>query len=172
VLVGLLDRTEGVAQANGRDLRDWDRSAYRARLGVVMQDDQLFVGTLEDNISFFDPQYRSERVRAAAIVAGIDEEVAAMPMQYNTIVGSLGMALSGGQKQRVLLARALYREPQILFLDEAFDQLDLAREREITARLRQLGLGLVIVSHRPDTVRNVDRVVAVGGSPHALAVAV
>jgi ATP-binding cassette subfamily B protein RaxB len=168
VLVGLLDRTEGVVEANGRDLRDWDRGAYRARLGVVMQDDQLFVGTLEDNISFFDPQYHPNLVRAAAAIAGIDEEILAMPMQYNTIVGSLGTALSGGQKQRVLLARALYRKPHIVFLDEAFDQLDLAREREITERLKKLGLGLVIVSHRPDTVRNVDRIIRVGQEPQAL----
>ena len=168
VLVGLLDRTEGVLEANGRDLRDWDRSAYRGRLGVVMQDDQLFVGTLEDNISFFDPQYHPNLVRAAAAIAGIDDEILAMPMQYNTIVGSLGMALSGGQKQRVLLARALYRKPHIVFLDEAFDQLDLAREREITERLRRLGVGLVIVSHRPETVRNVDRVIQVGQAPQAL----
>jgi len=167
VLVGLLDRSEGVLEANGRDLRDWDRAAYRARLGVVMQDDQLFVGTLEDNISFFDPQYHPHVVRAAASIAGIDEEILAMPMQYNTIVGSLGTALSGGQKQRVLLARALYRKPHIVFLDEAFDQLDLAREREITERLKSLGVGLVIVSHRPETVRNVDRVVHVGQAPPA-----
>ncbi|HEX4585376.1 MAG TPA: peptidase domain-containing ABC transporter [Burkholderiaceae bacterium] len=168
VLVGLLDRTEGLVEANGRDLRDWDRSAYRARLGVVMQEDQLFVGTLEDNISFFDPQYHPNLVRAAAAIAGIDDEILAMPMQYNTIVGSLGTALSGGQKQRVLLARALYRKPHVVFLDEAFDQLDLAREREITERLRRLGVGIVIVSHRPESVRNVDRVVHVGQMPQVL----
>jgi len=169
VLVGLLDRTEGIVEANGRDLRNWDRAAYRSRLGVVMQDDQLFVGTLEDNISFFDPQYNPNLVRAAASIAGIDADILAMPMQYNTIVGSLGTALSGGQKQRVLLARALYRKPHIVFLDEAFDQLDLAREREITERLKGIGIGLVIVTHRPETVRNVDRVVNVGaGSPALL----
>jgi ATP-binding cassette subfamily B protein RaxB len=163
-LTGLLDRTEGVLEANGRDVREWDVAAYRSRLGVVMQDDHLFIGSLEDNISFFDPQYQPARVRAAATIAGIDADIMAMPMQYNTIVGSLGVALSGGQKQRVLLARALYRKPQVLFLDEAFDQLDLAREQEISERLRKLGIGIVIVSHRPDTVRSVDRVVTLGPS--------
>ncbi len=162
VLVGLLDRTEGTLTANGRDVRDWDRGAYRSRIGVVMQDDQLFVGTVEDNISFFDPQHDPQRVRACARIARIDAEIEAMPMQYNTMVGSLGMALSGGQKQRILLARALYRRPHILFLDEAFDQLDLAREREITEQLKTLGIGLVIVSHRPETVRAVDRLVTLG----------
>ena len=163
VLVGLLDRTEGVLTYSGRDVRDWDRAAYRGRIGVVLQDDQLFVGTLEDNISFFDAQHDPALVRDCAHLAGIAEDIEAMPMQYNTIVGSLGVALSGGQKQRVLLARALYRKPQVLFLDEAFDQLDLAREREITERLKALGVSLVIVSHRPETVRAVDRTIRLGG---------
>jgi ATP-binding cassette subfamily B protein RaxB len=164
VLVGLLDRTEGTLNYSGRDVRDWDRAAYRSRIGVVLQDDQLFVGTLEDNISFFDPQHDPARVRECARIAGIAADIEAMPMQFNTIVGSLGVALSGGQKQRVLLARALYRQPQVLFLDEAFDQLDLAREREITERLKLLGLSLVIVSHRPETVREVDRTVRLGAA--------
>jgi ATP-binding cassette subfamily B protein RaxB len=164
VLIGLLDRSEGVLEANGRDVRDWDVAAYRARLGVVMQDDLLFIGSIEDNISFFDPQHQPARVRAAAAIAGLDADIMAMPMQYNTIVGSLGVALSGGQKQRVLLARALYRKPQVLFLDEAFDQLDLAREQEISERLRRLGIAIVIVSHRPDTVRSVDRVIRLEAS--------
>jgi ATP-binding cassette subfamily B protein RaxB len=162
VLTGLLDRSEGTLEANGRDVRDWDLAAYRGRMGVVMQDDQLFIGSIEDNISFFAPLHEPQRVRAAATIAGIDADIMAMPMQYNTIVGSLGVALSGGQKQRVLLARALYRRPQVLFLDEAFDQLDLAREQEISERLRRMGMGIVVVSHRPDTVRSVDRVVRLG----------
>jgi ATP-binding cassette subfamily B protein RaxB len=162
VLAGLLDRTEGSLTAAGRDVRDWDKAAYRGRIGVVMQDDHLFVGTLEDNISFFDPAHDAARVRECARLAMIDEEIAAMPMGYNTIVGSLGVALSGGQRSRVLLARALYRQPQILFLDETFDQLDLARERAITDGLRQTSLGLVIVSHRPETVGAVDRIVRLG----------
>ncbi len=164
VLVGLLDRSEGTLTYSGRDVRDWDRAAYRSRIGVVLQDDQLFVGTLEDNISFFDAQHDPLRVRDCARLAGIADDIESMPMQYNTIVGSLGVALSGGQKQRVLLARALYRRPQVLFLDEAFDQLDLAREREITERLKALGISLVIVSHRPETVRAVDRTVRLGAA--------
>jgi ATP-binding cassette subfamily B protein RaxB len=124
-----------------------------------MQDDQLFVGTLEDNVSFFDPNHDPVHVRECCRIAGLDAEVEAMPMQYNTLVGNLGVALSGGQKQRILLARALYRRPEILFLDEAFDQLDLERENQITDELRMRGFGVVVVSHRPDTIRNVDRVI-------------
>jgi len=162
VLVGLLERTEGSVSANGRDIRDWNRAAYRSRVGVVMAEDQLFVGTIEDNLSFFDPNHDPQRVRAAAAVAMIHPDIEAMPMQYNTMVGSMGHALSTGQKQRILLARALYRQPHVLFLDEAFDQLDLALEQQVTRQLRQLGIGLVIVSHRPETVRQVDRLVRLG----------
>jgi ATP-binding cassette subfamily B protein RaxB len=159
VLTGLLQPSDGKLLVDGQDLRDVDLGSYRSRIGAVMQDDQLFIGTIEDNISFFDPQHDAARARDCARIAGLDVDIMAMPMQFNTIVGSLGVALSGGQKQRLLLARALYREPEILFLDEAFDQLDLDREYEITDRLVAKGLGVVIVSHRPDTVRRVDEVV-------------
>ena len=119
-----------------------------------MQDDHLFVGTIEDNVSFFDSEHDPARVRECAKAAMIDEEIMAMPMGYNTIVGSLGMALSGGQKQRVLLARALYRRPQILFLDEAFDQIDLALERQVSSRIKAPQLSILMVSHRPETVES------------------
>jgi ATP-binding cassette subfamily B protein RaxB len=151
VLLGLLKPTEGEVRVNGRNLADWDAAQYRARVGAVMQDDQLFVGTIEDNISFFDTEHDPARVRECARAAMIDEEIMAMPMQYNTIVGSLGMALSGGQKQRVLLARALYRKPQVLFLDEAFDQIDVALERRIGSALSEHAITVVIVSHRDET---------------------
>ena len=152
VLLGLLPPTEGEIRANGRSLSDWDPAQYRARIGAVMQDDQLFVGTIEDNISFFDTEHDPQRVRESARAAMIDEEITAMPMQYNTIVGSLGMALSGGQKQRVLLARALYRKPQVLFLDEAFDQIDLELEKRISTELSSKSSTLVFVTHRPESV--------------------
>ena len=152
VLLGLLPATEGEVRVNGRSLVDWDPAQYRSRIGAVMQDDQLFVGTIEDNISFFDTEHDPQRVRECARSAMIDEEIIAMPMQYNTIVGSLGTALSGGQKQRVLLARALYRKPHVLFLDEAFDQLDVALERRISSSLSSHSLAIVIVSHRPETI--------------------
>jgi len=148
VLVGLLEPTEGVVRVNGRNLKDWDLGHYRRRIGAVMQDDQLFVGTIEDNISFFDPEHDPERVRECARLAMIDADVSAMPMGYNTIVGSLGAALSGGQKQRVLLARALYRRPQVIFLDEALDQLDVANESRIFESLRTLDISVVYVTHR------------------------
>jgi len=162
VLLGLLPPTEGEVRVNGRSLADWDIAQYRGRVGAVMQDDQLFVGTIEDNISFFDSEHDPVRVRECAKAAMIDEEIMAMPMQYNTIVGSLGMALSGGQKQRVLMARALYRSPSILFLDESFDQLDRALEGRISRNLATLELAIAIVSHRQETILTTSRVVRLG----------
>lgn len=164
LLVGLMEPTEGAVLVNGRNLKEFDTAIYRRRIGVVMQDDQLFVGTIEDNISFFDPEHSPERVRECARLANIDADISAMPMGYNTIVGSLGAALSGGQKQRVLLARALYRRPKILFLDEAFDQLDLSLERSISEGLARAGQAVVIVSHRPETVGGGYRVVTLGAN--------
>jgi ATP-binding cassette subfamily B protein RaxB len=152
VLLGLLPPTDGEVRVNGRNLADWDATQYRSRVGAVMQDDQLFVGTIEDNVSFFDTEHDPARVRECAKAAMIDEEIMAMPMQYNTIVGSLGTALSGGQKQRVLLARALYRKPQILFLDEAFDQMDVALERRISSTLAYRAIAVLLVSHRDETI--------------------
>jgi ATP-binding cassette subfamily B protein RaxB len=152
VLLGLLQPTEGEVRVNGRNLADWDPAQYRPRIGAVMQDDQLFAGTIEDNISFFDTEHDPARVRECAKAAMIDEEIMAMPMQYNTIVGSLGMALSGGQKQRVLMARALYRKPQVLFLDEAFDQMDVVLERRISSALAEQSISVVIISHRKETI--------------------
>jgi ATP-binding cassette subfamily B protein RaxB len=157
VLVGLLKPTEGQVLVNGRDLKEWDIGHYRSHMGAVMQDDQLFVGTIEDNIAFFAAEHDPDRVRACARLAMIDEDISKMPMGYNTIVGSLGMALSGGQKTRVLLARALFRQPQILFLDEAFDQLDVDRERGISAQLKQAGITVVVISHRPETAIMAER---------------
>ncbi len=152
VLLGLLKPTEGQVLVNGRDLRDWDLGQYRARIGAVMQDDHLFVGTIEDNISFFDADHDPERVRSCARVAQIDSEITGTPMGYNTIVGSLGMSLSGGQKQRVMLARALYRKPQVLFMDETLDQVDAKQEQVIRDGVSACVTSTVFVSHRAESV--------------------
>ena len=119
---------------------------------MLVQDDHLFVGTVEDNISFFDADHDPELVRACARTAQIDAEISTSPMAYNTIVGSLGMSLSGGQKQRVLLARALYRNPQVLFMDETLDQVDAEQEQVIRREVSSHVKSTVFVSHRAESV--------------------
>jgi ATP-binding cassette subfamily B protein RaxB len=135
----------------------------RAMVGTVMQDDALFAGSIADNICFFDHKPDQAWVEECARMAAIHEEIMAMPMAYNTLIGDMGTALSGGQKQRVLLARALYKRPSILFLDEATSHLDIARESMVNEAIHALNVTRVIVAHRPETIASADRVIELSG---------
>lgn len=161
LLLGLLPPDEGTVRIGGVDIARYGLSAFRARVGAVMQDDALFAGSIADNIAFFDRGAQPDAVMAAARRAGIHDDIAAMPMGYETLVGDMGSALSGGQKQRVLLARALFRNPDILLLDEATSHLDVARERRINAEIAALRITRLIIAHRPETIRSADRVLMV-----------
>lgn len=127
-----------------------------------MQNDQLLSGSLAENIALFDPRLDLARVEHCATLACIHDEIMAMPMGYNTLVGDMGSSLSGGQKQRVLLARALYRQPDILFMDEASSHLDLALEQRINEQLRQLPITRIAVAHRLQTLQMADRIIDLG----------
>lgn len=115
-------------------------------------------GTLAENISFFDPECQLEQVYTAAQLAGIHQDILAMPMGYNSLVGDMGSSLSGGQKQRILLARALYRQPKILFLDEATSHLDLQLEQYVNQAVQQLEMTRIIIAHRPQTIAAAERI--------------
>ncbi|KWV15441.1 peptidase domain-containing ABC transporter [Xanthomonas translucens] len=158
LLLGLLKPSEGAIRIGGHDLHKLGPRNVRAIVGAVMQDDQLFAGSIADNIGFFDPDFDLERVEAAARLAAVHEDIAAMPMGYHSLIGDMGSSLSGGQKQRVILARALYRQPKLLFLDEATSHLDVLRERLVNDAVKQLKLTKVIVAHRPETIASADRV--------------
>lgn len=159
LLLGTLEPTAGVVLVDGRPLGELGLDTLRARTAAVMQDDVLFAGSLSDNIAFLDPQPDAAWVEHCARLAGVHDEIQAMPMRYDTLVGDMGSVLSGGQRQRVLLARALYRRPDILVLDEATSHLDVAKEREVNAAVRALPLTRIVVAHRPETIASADRVV-------------
>jgi len=159
LILGLLEPSEGHIDIGGVNIRSYGLGAYRAEFGAVMQEDELFSGSIADNISFFDPNADIEKVRRAAEIANIAEDIVTMPMAYETLVGDMGSSLSGGQKQRVLLARALYREPRILLLDEATSHLDVSRERRINGEIARLAITRIIIAHRPETIASADRVI-------------
>src|SRR6266516_92591 len=133
---------------------------YREHVGAVMQEDQLLSGSVADNICCLDASFDEQRMIECAQIAGIHDEIMAMPMTYNSLIGDMGSSLSSGQKQRVLLARALYRRPKILFLDEGTAHLDMEMERRINATLRQLAITRVAIAHRPETIAAADRVIS------------
>jgi len=159
IVLGLLQPTEGDVRFGGTDIRKLGLDSYRQWIGAVMQDDQLFAGSIADNISFFDPDTTTENVAAAARLAAIHDDILLMPMGYESLVGDMGSSLSGGQKQRVILARALYRQPRLLLLDEATSHLDVARERLINQAVRQLKFTRIVIAHRPESIAIADKVI-------------
>ncbi len=159
LLLGLLEPTEGDILVGGMPLRRLGLASYRKLVGTVMQDDHLFAGSIADNISFFDPQPSQPQIEASAHLAAIDAEIEAMPMGYYTLIGDIGSGLSGGQKQRILLARALYKNPRLLCLDEATSHLDVNNEHLVNAAVRGLALTRILVAHRPETIAMAQRVV-------------
>jgi ATP-binding cassette subfamily B protein RaxB len=163
LMLGLLQPTSGHIEIDGVPLARLGLARLRNAVASVMQDDHLFAGSIADNICFFDPRPERERIEACAGMAAVHDDVAAMAMQYNTFVGDMGTVFSGGQKQRILLARALYREPRILFLDEATSHLDVVRERCVNEAVRKLNLTRVIVAHRSETIASADRVIKLAG---------
>lgn len=163
LLLGLLEPTSGEILIGGVKLAHLGLSNYRQLIGTVMQDDTLFAGSISDNISFFSIAPNQEQIVQCARLAAIDNEIMAMPMAYNTLVGDIGTGLSGGQKQRILLARALYKNPQLLVLDEATSHLDVWNEQAVNAAIQGLKLTRIIVAHRPETIAMAERVVVLHG---------
>ena len=162
IMLGLLDPTSGEILIDDVPLTAFGVRAYRDQIGAVMQDDQLLSGTLVDNISFFDPRLDMDRVMQCAATAKVHDEIMQMPMGYNSLIGDMGSSLSGGQKQRVLLARALYKQPKILFLDEGTAHLDLQKEEEINLELRNLSITRISIAHRPQMMDGADTILRIG----------
>ncbi|MCW0161106.1 peptidase domain-containing ABC transporter [Burkholderia pseudomallei] len=158
LLLGLLDLDEGVISIGGIDMKHLGKNQWREMVGCVLQDDRLFAGSIADNISFFDEGASFERIELMAKLAKLHGDIVRMPMGYHSLVGDMGASLSGGQVQRLLLARALYRRPKVLVLDEATSHLDVATERTINETVKRLPLTRVLIAHRLETIASADRV--------------
>jgi ATP-binding cassette subfamily B protein RaxB len=159
LMLGVHAPQSGEIRIGGVPLRLLGLRGWRDMIGTVMQDDQLFAGSVADNISFFDAGADAAWVEECARIAAVYDEVQAMPMGFHTLIGDMGTSISGGQRQRILLARALYKRPKILFLDEATSALDVEREREVNQAIRGLALTRIIVAHRPETIASASRVI-------------
>lgn len=163
VLLGLLHPTEGEVLIDGIPITCLGLSAYQQLIGAVVQDDSLLAGSISENIAFFDPDLDEARVEVSARAAAIHDEILSMPMGYQTIVGDMGSSLSSGQKQRLMLARALYRRPKLLILDEATSHLDALNEQRVVEALAPLNLTRIQVAHRAETIASVQRVIVLNG---------
>jgi ABC-type bacteriocin/lantibiotic exporter with double-glycine peptidase domain len=162
-VAGLYKPSYGNVYIDGQPLSRWNAQSLRSQIALVAQDDSLLQGTLAENISGFDEQIDMARVRECADLAQIKSDIERMPMGYESLVGDMGSTLSGGQKQRVLIARALYRRPRILILDEGTSHLDLENERAVNAALSELAITRLVVAHRPETLRAAGRVITLEG---------
>ena len=164
IMLGLLEPTRGEVLIDGVALSTIGPRAYREHVGAVMQEDMLLSGSIADNICFFDPSFDEERMIKCAELARIHEEIMTMPMTYNSLVGDMGSSLSGGQKQRIMLARALYRQPEILFLDEGTAHLDVENEKHINTSLKGFKMTRISVAHRPEISSGADRILWIAKS--------
>lgn len=159
LILGLYRPTQGRILYDGIEYEKWGLSQLRRQIGVVMQDDTLLAGSIAENISMFDETPNFERIRRVAGIAAIHDDIERMPMGYRSLVGDMGTTLSGGQQQRVLLARALYRQPRILVIDEGTSALDVETERRINEEIKKLSITRIIAAHRLETLEAADRVI-------------
>jgi ATP-binding cassette subfamily B protein RaxB len=161
LMVSLMSPTTGEISIDGTPLNRANPMYYREQIGSVMQDDSLFAGSISEAITFSDLEPDAKRIVQSAQLACIHDDILKMPMGYETPVGDMGSALSGGQVQRVLLARALYCQPRILFIDEGTSSVDIETEQKINNAIGSLGITRVMVAHRPETIRRADRIILI-----------
>ena len=156
LLLGLMPPTSGKLFVDDKHLTPALVGSWRARIGAVMQDDQLLSGTLADNICFFEDRPDQSQIEMVARLARIHDTIMAMPMAYQSLIGDMGNSLSAGQRQRIMLARALYKDPDALFLDEGTANLDEETEAIIADMIGTLPITRIAITHRPALVERAD----------------
>ncbi|WED22395.1 peptidase domain-containing ABC transporter [Vibrio sp. JC009] len=156
LLLGIYQPTSGHIKFFGNS--NLSVKEVRQRIGVVLQEDQLFSGSIIENITFFGSKLDEELLVQCAQKAGVHDDIERLNMGYHTLVGEMGSSLSGGQKQRILIARALYKKPELLILDEATSSLDIHTESLVCQKFREIGLPILMIAHRPETIASSDRV--------------
>ena len=163
LVLNFIKPTSGIVKIDGKDLQSVRLRDYRRRLGVVLQDNFLFDGTILDNIRFANPEASLDHIKEVCRIANADEFIESFPDGYNTVVGERGVKLSGGQRQRIAIARALLADPRILILDEATSSLDSESEALIQEGLRRLRQGRTtfVIAHRLSTIRSADQILVV-----------
>ena len=163
LLLGYYQALGGEISIGGTDINRLNLKWWRRQCGVVMQDGVIFSESIARNIAVDDGEIDKTRLAEAARIARIDDYIMRLPLKYNTLIGQDGVGLSQGQKQRILIARAVYKNPQYIFLDEATNALDANNERAIVENLMEFykGKTVVVVAHRLSTVKNADRIVVI-----------
>lgn len=163
LVLNFIQPGSGQVLVDGKDLQSVRLRDYRSHLGVVLQDNFLFDGTILDNIRFAHPEASLETIKEICIIANADEFIEKFPDGYETVVGERGVKLSGGQRQRIAIARALLADPRILILDEATSSLDSESEALIQEGLRNLRKGRTtfVIAHRLSTIRSADQILVV-----------
>lgn len=159
LLMGLLTPASGDIYLDDILISDFGLKNYRELTAAVMQNDTLLSGSILENIVFFEENIPMDEVYQVAKLACIHDTIMQLPMGYETLVGEMGASLSGGQKQRILLARALYKKPKLLFLDEATSHLDSNTEKQINLSLKSLTITQIIIAHRQETIQMADRII-------------
>jgi ATP-binding cassette subfamily B protein len=159
ILSGLYKPITGAVTYDGKPLHDMDVRAVRQQIGIVPQHPFIFGGTLRENVALTAPGAQLDRVTAACKVSCLHDDIAQMPMSYDTVISDGGGSLSGGQRQRVAIARAVIRNPSLMLLDEATSALDNATEQRVIENLERQRCTRITVAHRLSTVRNADLIV-------------